>query len=248
MPSRQVHICFGDPKLHLRGLRPSARTAWTINARAARGDVAAFYMIGPMSAFVATGVVASDARKIEPDAEDGYWHGYQARVERVRLLPDPVPLSRVRAALPRWAWLRQPRRSTVVPDAIAERFLQVLDSPPVDPPGAESSDVEGLKTEIVALRAKRSRRLRDLAFRNARGVCRVCARDFSQLLNGRGVRALQVHHRRQLSAYKVPSRTTLADLAVVCANCHLLLHLDPAKSLRVEQLKRLLQRGGQLGA
>jgi hypothetical protein len=50
---------------------------------------------------------------------------------------------------------------------------------------AEASDIEGMKTEVTQLRTKRSRRLRDLAFEAANGVCCVCDRDFSRVLEGR---------------------------------------------------------------
>jgi hypothetical protein len=106
---------------------------------------------------------------------------------------------------------------------------------------AEESDIEGMKTEVLRITGKRSRRLRDLAFVAAMGVCCVCRRDFSKMLGGRGVRVLQVHNRHQLSARLLPSSTKLGDLAVVCANCHLLLHLDPEKALAVEELQDLLR-------
>lgn len=112
---------------------------------------------------------------------------------------------------------------------------------------ARGSDVEGTKTEMRCLRRNRSRSLRDSAFNQARGVCCVCNYDFSKLHNGRGVRVLQVHHRKQLSVRDAPSVTTIADLAVVCANCHMLLHLDPEEALSVDDLRDMLLRDGSHG-
>jgi predicted HNH restriction endonuclease len=66
------------------------------------------------------------------------------------------------------------------------------------------------------------------------------------LLDGRGVRVLQAHHRAQLSSRDAPSLTKVSDLAVVCANCHLLLHLDPRRALSVEQLHEMLKIDGFL--
>lgn len=109
---------------------------------------------------------------------------------------------------------------------------------------AEELDIEGTKTEIVLLRSKRSRKLRDKAFKAANGVCCVCDRDFTKVLGGRGVRVLQVHHRDQLSARVAPSVTKIGDLAVVCANCHLLLHLDSDKALGVQKLREMLRADG----
>lgn len=107
-------------------------------------------------------------------------------------------------------------------------------------PVASEADIEGTMTEARCFKRKRSRRLRDAAFEQARGVCCVCERDFSGLLDGRGVRALQVHHREQLSSRDVPAVTTIDGLAVVCANCHMLLHLDPQEAMKVETLRQFL--------
>lgn len=106
---------------------------------------------------------------------------------------------------------------------------------------ATDSDIEAMRYELITMTTKRSRKLRDKAFRHANGVCAVCERDYSRLLDGRGVRVLQVHHKRMLSKSEAETRTTLNDLVVVCANCHLLLHLDPKKPLTVKQLQTLLK-------
>ena len=109
---------------------------------------------------------------------------------------------------------------------------------------ADESDIEGTKTEARYLKTARSRRLRESALDKARGICCVCRRDSSKVLGGRGVRVLQVHHRKQLSSREAPSLTRLEDLAVVCANCHLLVHLDPKNALAVEKVQEMLQIDG----
>lgn len=106
---------------------------------------------------------------------------------------------------------------------------------------ADLSAIEGTKTETVQVNRKRNRSLRDKAFNAANGTCCVCERDFSRVLGGRGVRVLQVHHRKQLASSDEPTLTKVSDLAVVCANCHLLLHLDPKIAMSVEDLRELLQ-------
>jgi hypothetical protein len=111
---------------------------------------------------------------------------------------------------------------------------------------ADESDIEGTKTEVLQFRTKRSRKLRDRAFHAAHGVCCVCRQNYSAVLGGRGVRVLQVHHREQLAAREAPAVTRLDELAVVCANCHLLLHLDPKNALKVEQLQEMLIADGSL--
>lgn len=109
-------------------------------------------------------------------------------------------------------------------------------------PTAEPRAIECLCTETVSYVRGRSRQLRDLALQNARGICEVCRVNFGRVFGGKGVRVLQVHHRKQLSATDSPRVTRLRDLAVLCANCHLLIHMDPDRAMPVEQLRRILRR------
>ncbi len=111
---------------------------------------------------------------------------------------------------------------------------------------ADESDIEGLRTEYRATKSKRSRRLRNMAFIKANGMCAVCGRNFNNFLGGRAIRVLQVHHRDQLSLRVSPAVTKLDDLVVVCANCHLLLHLDSKKALSVDELRGLLKNDDYL--
>jgi len=96
--------------------------------------------------------------------------------------------------------------------------------------------VEGIARETVVLSRSRSATLRKDALRRSRGVCEACRVDFSAILNGRGLRALQVHHKRQLALQETPEITSLEDLAVVCANCHAIIHTNPKAAIPVEEL------------
>jgi hypothetical protein len=244
----RLHVCFGTPPQHLERLKEIAASGepnwWTINSEALPGDHIAFYMKRPLSQFVAVGVVDSDPRYIDDETNDWFGH-YRVDVTDVAMLPHPVSIVHARQRFPSWGWLRQPRRSTRVPGQIANKFLQFLGgSHPDGTHYADEGDIEGTKTEVLRLTTKRSRRLRDLAFRAANNICSVCDRDFSTVLDGRGVRELQVHHRKQLAARDAPSLTRFSDLVVVCANCHLLIHLDPKKALSVRTLRNMLRANG----
>ena len=96
--------------------------------------------------------------------------------------------------------------------------------------------IEGITRESVVLSRSRSSILRREAVRLSEGICACCGVDFSLLLNGRGLRALQVHHTKQLALRDSPEATSLEDLAVVCANCHAIIHTDPKAALSVEAL------------
>jgi hypothetical protein len=245
----RVHVCFGTPSHHLEKLLAAAAANdslrwWTVNRSALPGDRAIFYMISPLSSFVATGVIAEEPRVM--DDESSRWHGrYGAAMTDIQMLPRQVSIAEAKQQFPEWGFLRAPQRSSPVPAELAATFLSFLNAPEATPARcARADDIESTKTEAQCFKTKRSRRLRDLAFRLAKGVCCVCGHDFSKFLGGRGVRVLQVHHRKQLSTRDAPSVTTVEDLAVVCANCHMLLHLNPAEALSVEELRDMLQHDG----
>jgi len=102
--------------------------------------------------------------------------------------------------------------------------------------------IEGLVIEARVYKKSRNRPLRDKALAQSRGRCACCGVVYGELLGGRGRRVLQVHHRDQLSQRIVPRVSTVADLAVVCANCHALIHADPKAALTVEAVKSLWKR------
>lgn len=101
--------------------------------------------------------------------------------------------------------------------------------------------IEGIQREVTRYIKGRSGVLRQAALDAAKGVCEGCGKNFQKLLHGRGVRVLQVHHREQLAVLQTPKLNTVQDLAVVCANCHMLIHADSRNALKVETLKRMLK-------
>jgi hypothetical protein len=102
-----------------------------------------------------------------------------------------------------------------------------------------ASAIEGQLTEIRMTRRHRNSRLRLEALRLANGVCAACKTDFSRLLGGRGAAVLQVHHVHQLSSTDAPRLTSVEDLAVVCANCHLLIHSDRDAPMSIAAIRSL---------
>lgn len=100
---------------------------------------------------------------------------------------------------------------------------------------------EGIQREVTRYVKGRSGLLRQTALANAKGICEGCGKNFHKLLEGRGVRVLQVHHREQLAVLTAPKVNTPQDLAVVCANCHMLIHSDSKNALKVEDLRQMLK-------
>lgn len=104
------------------------------------------------------------------------------------------------------------------------------------------SALEGEPIEHRSYRRKRDQRLRRAALDASNGVCAVCDVDYSRVLNGKGVRVLQAHHKRQFSQSAKPKLNTQDDLAVVCANCHALIHMNSKKALAITSLRSMLGR------
>lgn len=129
-----------------------------------------------------------------------------------------------------------------IPDDVAskleEEWAHFLGKGRTPIPIAEPLAIEGLKTETVRYIRGRSRYLRDLVLKESLGICCVCDVDYSRVLDGDGVRVLQVHHRNQLAIDDVPRVTRLQDLAVVCTNCHMLIHINPKSALTIEELRK----------
>jgi HNH endonuclease len=70
-------------------------------------------------------------------------------------------------------------------------------------------------------------------------VCEVCGFDFAVVYGPLGEGFAECHHRVPLAELNRAAPTRLADLAIVCANCHRMLHRRPGYT--VEQLWAVVQ-------
>lgn len=69
-------------------------------------------------------------------------------------------------------------------------------------------------------------------------LCEVCDFSFSDVYGSVGDGFAECHHRLPLGALDGEVKTRLADLAIVCANCHRMLHRPPFST--VERLRELV--------
>lgn len=119
-------------------------------------------------------------------------------------------------------------RLNEVQSAALERLWGLSESP-TSPQGT----VEGDRKLGSHYRRERSSKLRDKKLAEILSVhgkifCELCRADE----NGKypapfGQRVFEVHHLAPLSQAATPVRTTLTDLAVLCANCHRAVHATP---------------------
>jgi 5-methylcytosine-specific restriction endonuclease McrA len=91
--------------------------------------------------------------------------------------------------------------------------------------------LEGQALRRMVLHRKRERSLRDRKIADTlnRGkalVCEVpgCGFDFARVYGSLGVGYAQVHHLFPLAQRESAQPTALSDLAIVCANCHAMIH------------------------
>lgn len=88
---------------------------------------------------------------------------------------------------------------------------------------------EGLATYVSHLRRERNRAVIDAKkkqalARHGRLLCEVCEFDFAAIYGEFGVGYCEVHHTIPLASLDGQRVTKLADLAIVCSNCHRILH------------------------
>lgn len=97
---------------------------------------------------------------------------------------------------------------------------------------AELAAVEGAERLSLVRHRKREQILRDAKIAegkktgNGRLKCEVpgCGFDFEAVYGELGRDYAQVHHLKPLGDRTAPSETKLSDLAIVCANCHAMIH------------------------
>lgn len=71
-------------------------------------------------------------------------------------------------------------------------------------------------------------------------ACEACIFDFEEYYGPIGKGFIECHHRSPLSGLKVVTQTNLSDLALVCSNCHRMLHRRIG-TLSVEELKAMIK-------
>ena len=225
------------------------------------GDRLFLWASSPQRQIIALGELAG--LQTAPD-EEGFYR-YRLRyltgvlpqpVERATLSSDPV-LSRsillkygpstsvVRLTddegeqLYRLVVAQNPETDSVWPELLGRETPQALSLPDVDLTGKE-----GLRVLRSYLQVERDRSL--VAAKKAavliatrRLACEVCTFDFFERYGDRGKEFCEVHHLRPLASGGF-RQTALDDLAVVCSNCHRMMHRSD-RVLSVEELRGYLK-------
>lgn len=72
-------------------------------------------------------------------------------------------------------------------------------------------------------------------------ICEVCGFDFAEFYGNLGVGFAECHHIVPISELSEGHKTRLSDLAIVCANCHRMLHKS-RPMLSVEELTEVIKQ------
>ena len=102
---------------------------------------------------------------------------------------------------------------------------------------------EGGAREITLELQKRDPRLRRLAIRQYGTKCQVCGFDFKATYGQLGEGFIELHHLNPLSLARGSVITTLEDVAVVCSNCHRMLHRHGIRPLAMDELRQIIKNG-----
>lgn len=102
-------------------------------------------------------------------------------------------------------------------------------APPMNASGLATEGLEGATSIRRHMRRERLPSLvaaKKAAVLETRGhlACEACHFDFAATYGDLGANMCEVHHLEALSARPGATRTTLDDLAILCANCHRVIH------------------------
>lgn len=242
MPALHILIAHSDDVDHAYECANASRaTDWIVPKAALIGDEVALFHRGE-------GIFAIGNLKSTPaKATEGTWAGrYRGSLGDLRVLSQPFSLDELAAEIPEWNWVRYPKMYTTPAAAIATALRDLFEwdgvppLPDVDLPSAVEGGVR-LAWHLVAERdagivaAKKA----DTLAKTGALSCEVCGFDFRRRYGERGNGFCEVHHLNPLSERAGPEETSLADLAIICSNCHRMAHRGGLVEL--EELRSMLR-------
>jgi 5-methylcytosine-specific restriction protein A len=138
---------------------------------------------------------------------------------------------------------RRPDRVKLIASAIREAAAAGLPQPADNDDDIAEAPEGRLLTRLHRTRERNReliRKKRESVLRETgRLACEACGFDFNATYRAHATGFIEVHHLSPLHTLKPGSRTRLQDLAVLCANCHRMIHLKP-EWLTVSALKEML--------
>ena len=127
---------------------------------------------------------------------------------------------------------------SAVPEYVRMRTTE--DAPSTDIDVHDYEGTEGRQKLLVHLSRERNRRLVGQKKKSSRSLaCEVCCFSFAGVYGGLATDYCEVHHLVPLAEAEAVRKTSLKDLAVLCANCHRVVHLKNPP-FTVEEVRAML--------
>jgi 5-methylcytosine-specific restriction protein A len=116
----------------------------------------------------------------------------------------------------------------------------------VDDEEADMEAPEGRTLTVQHQRRERNRKLVErkkaaALKRTGKLTCEACGFDFANAYGERGAGFIECHHTTPVSELQPNAKTRLADLALVCSNCHRMIHRSQPW-LTIEELRTLISK------
>lgn len=231
----QTLICYSpDSRAYIKWLesgRPDEKPSdvpFRLPDEAKKGDRYLLYVDGVDKSYVGWGTVLSNWR-----AGTKGWVGRKTILVADHIFRNPIAGDDVFAA----TGFKLPRTYMVVNDSLATTVWRSARGKPLS---QTDRAIEGILTESRS--RSRNSGLRLAALQRAAGVCSGCGINYSKRHGDLGKRCLVVHHTKQLRDTDQPRETKLSELAVVCANCHMMIHANKDRALTLSQLRKRIGR------
>jgi 5-methylcytosine-specific restriction protein A len=139
-----------------------------------------------------------------------------------------------------------PKRLAAVAAAIRSGAAEAVQATVTPEPEEETEFAEG--GVLTALHKRRERDPKASAKKKSavlkaqgRLACEACGFDFVAVYGELGVGFAECHHRQPLASLPERHKTTMSDLAILCANCHRMIHRT-RPLMTVEAFSRLVKK------
>jgi len=166
------------------------------------------------------------------------------RFSGLRLLPEgkgplKTTLRKVSDGTALAAGFIRPYSICLTPKWVTASYETGTATPGTDPDLDDVDLLEAFEGRLLLRRhlvAERNRGLIDkkraaVQREHGRLACEVCAFDFLAAYGDRGREFCEVHHRVPFSVQAGKRSTKLADLAILCSNCHRMMHRNPSPTV-----------------
>jgi len=156
---------------------------------------------------------------------------YTSEICDIVMLGQALPLSIIAERLPSWKWPTYPRSYTTVPDEFEPELMELINNFAETSPPEINAENFGEGAATLRLHMVRERNGQLVAQKKAAVLkyngslkCEVCNFDFESFYGEIGKEFCEVHHLNPISERTENISTHLEELAIVCSNCHRMLH------------------------